>query len=878
VNQETFNKIKDNDQQNNLDQPNLNNQDQANDKFQKQEKQSQSKQEQPASKIERLLNEISKDTIVAQPNFGDSRFSSNKNIKQKLNPSQEDMFPEIPREPGPPPIVRGGVQPPPLNLGWWKDKGVFGMARETIERNIEDVAGKDADKVKAYLVEPIRANENNRINFNNTLREETKKIVVDEYKIKVESKDDKLVQDYGEKLITLDELKLKTKNWQNVEKAAEYFRMTYDQLIDLVNKKRAKFGYEPIPKREDYFRHFQEVSNMIQNFGSILRAEDLPTEINGITSLFKPGKPFSTAELARIGGRYEKSAIKGMDNYLDTISKQIFHIDSVQRVRALEKYIREEAANEPDHVKLSNFVANLTEYGNLIAGKKSAIDRPVEQYLGGRKVLAAAGWVQKRMAANMVGANISSALTNFIPFTQSLATTRKGAAVRGVIDGMTSSFKKDFRLINGEESKFLLRRFPNEKIVLSRWDKFEVVLGSLFRGIDQFTSTSVVAGKYFENLNQGMSSHEAMKIADDYAGRVMADRSFGQLPNIMNVKVTRFLTNFQTEVNNVYSFIKKDIPRFGKGKPWKIASSIVQFVILSYIFNEVYQKLTGRRPTFDPIYAGLTIAGLTPITEGKTEWERVKTAAGDIANNLPFIGGIAGGRLPIEATFPDFGKVEKGDIYGGFQGVGYYLLPKFGGGQLRKTVETAWALAHGGVVEGATGKEKFTIDTSDIGNVVKGLVLGKYATKEGQEYLLGDKLLGLSPEAKKQILELREANQTAKDKDQEMLNRYKEQALTAEKRLGVMTKLEDDFYNEFWADPNRTKEDKAKFKRMLLEIRGVREFTGDKYAKLLSGKNTDEQIIILYDIKKEMGDEFEDYGFKLLENGIITKQALGTVL
>src|SRR3990167_8515720 len=131
--------------------------------------------------------------------------------------------------------------------------------------------------------------------------------------------------------MTAEELRAATPKWQQVTEASQYFRGKYDDLLNQVNQSRQQFGYNPIPKRQDYFRHFQEINDAIGQFGLLLREQDIPTEISGLTSIFKPGKPFTTAELQRKGGAYTESAIKGMDNYLDSISKQIYHIDSVQR-------------------------------------------------------------------------------------------------------------------------------------------------------------------------------------------------------------------------------------------------------------------------------------------------------------------------------------------------------------------------------------------------------------------------------------------------------------------------------------------------------------------------------------------------------------------
>ena len=618
-----------------------------------------------------------------------------------------------------PPSVRGGITPPELDLKAFEDKPTFSLGRETLERNIERVAGKDAGKLQEFIVEPVRTNETARVKFVNELKDEVKNLIK-EIGIKAGSKEDALIQRFGEKRISLEELKKATPKYKEVQKASEFFRGKYDELLDKVNSVRQKFGYEPIPKRADYFRHFEEINNAISQFGLIFRKQDLPTEIAGITDIFKPGKPFSTAELKRKGGKFTESAIKGFDNYISTISKQIYHIDSVQRARALEKYIRQ--AGEAGQANLPNLVANISEYGNLLAGKKAKIDRAFESIVG-RKVYEFAQILKRQTGINLVGGNIASAITNFIPFTQSLSTTSKPSAIRGLFEGLVSPFIEDFTKIDDVESSFLVRRFPEKDIAPSFTKNVLDKGGFLFETIDRFTSKSIVAGKYYENLGKGLEPTKAMNLADSYAGKVLADRSIGQLPNIFGSQSLGFITQFQTEVNNMYSFVIRDIPNLSEGSKIKLASSLVQFTLYSYLFNNAYEYVTGRRPTIDPIYAGLTVAGLTD-NESQSVGNRVKEAGKDIAGNLPFGNVIfEGGRLPISSIIPSPSKLFSGD---------FSELQKLVPSQIRKTAQGLSAYNEGEVTD-KSGKTQFDIDQNAM-NFLRSLLFGKYSTPEAQQY------------------------------------------------------------------------------------------------------------------------------------------------
>lgn len=631
-----------------------------------------------------------------------------------------------------PPTVRGGITPPELRFRNWKDKAAFKLSRETMQRNIDAVAGEDAPAVHEFLDRPIRENETSRVEYMNSLRQEIREKIVKGLGIRAGSKEDELVQKLGEGSLLPEELtKESGRDWPKIEEASRFFRKKYDELLEMVNAERERFEYKPIPKRDDYFRHFQEISNAIEQFGLILREQDLPTEIAGLTGIFNPGKPFSTAELRRKGFKTTYSALKGMDNYIDSISRQIFHIDSVQRGRALEKYIRQSAkvgGEINDELRLPNFVANLHDYTNLISGKKSALDRAFESLLG-RPVYGLMNWLRSRVASNMIGGNISSALTNFIPFTQSLATTKKTSAIHGLGETLMSPFR-GYNLIDGLKSGFLTRRFPEKGIDIRGAKRVNQMANWLFENVDKFTAKSIVSGKYFDNLTRGMEPTEAMRRADDYAAKVLADRSLGGLPNLMSARSLGFLTQFQTEVNNAYSFLTKDIPNLSEGSKLKLANMVGQLLLFSYLFNSGYEKVTGRRPSLDPIYATLTLLGISEEGEDRTLPGRALEALKDVGENLPFVGGITGGRLPISSIFPKIDSTPTAKEL--FEGPIYGLLPPVAGNQLRKTIQGISAYSKGKDTT-PTGRTRFEIDKTTE-NLLRSIIFGKSSIPSAQEY------------------------------------------------------------------------------------------------------------------------------------------------
>lgn len=644
----------------------------------------------------------------------------------------------------------------------WKDKAMLSLNRETLDRNIDDVAGEDAPYVKAFLSDPITINETARTSFITSLRNDLHDTVVDNMGIRKGSKDDQLIQRFGEKRMTLEELKAETKNWDNVQKAAGIFRGYYDSLLSMVNTERTKFGYEPIPQREDYFRHFQEIGYAIKEFGMLLHQQDIPTEISGLTGIFKPGKPFSNAEMQRKNGPFTESAIGGFDNYLDSISRQIFHIDSVQRGRSLEKYIRESSARD-NSIELPNFVANLMEMTNLVSGKKAAFDRGFEGMFG-RRFYGVMSFIKNRTAGNMIAMNISSAMTNYIPLTQSIAVTSKKNSLRALGPAMITY--GDFTKINGMTSGFVTRRFPTNEIDVTGFDNVKKTANWIFRVIDQFVSRFVVSSRFYDNLEKGMTKDAAMNEADKFASKIIADRSIGALPNLFGAKSLGIITQFQTEINNQASFIAKDIPKEAQGSKMRLISILAQYALYSYLFNQVFQMITGRRPALDPIYAGLTLAGLSAEGKDQGVWERVFTATTDVLGNLPFTGGFTSGRYPIAAGIPNvLGLMQgKAQLIPELEKPIAFLLMPVGGLQMKKSYEGMSAFIKGGAYN-PSGNLKYPIKR-DVESFFKLLMFGQYATDESAQFY-NEKLSALS---ENQSLLYKKLLETGRD--QEALNLY----------------------------------------------------------------------------------------------------------
>lgn len=676
----------------------------------------------------------------------------------------------------------------------WKDKSKIAYGRETWDRNIEDLAGpKEGARIREEVFDPIHEHEAQRVHFMDSGRNMVRKL-------NLTQQESEIVQMVGEGKLEPAKIPVGMDR-EKILNAVGAFRTWYNDTLSAVNKKLVQYGYEPVKYRKDYFPHFDGHDKLLDKiksvFGIDLTNYDLPTEINGLTHTFKPGKQWFGNFLQRTGDKTTYDSVAGFDKYIDGVSKVLYHTDDIQRLRAFTRNIRYKYSDEnlqkeygkiidsdlpqvekekkiedlfeKGPTRLSNAVADLEDFTQVLAGKKSLSDRSAENTFG-RKVYSVANNIEQRISRNMVAVNPSSWLTNFIPLTQATAGNDTGSVIRAMADTVKNVFGDD-GLVG--ESTFLTNRMGSNPLRKGIIEKATDIGAAPMRWIDEFTSQVITRAKYYDEIKRGVDTATAMKDADRWAARAIGDRSIGSQPTLFNSKnpITRLFTQFQLETNNQLSFLFKDLPKSLQGQAAsKYASTIVKLALFSYLYNEGYQALTGRRLDIDPIGMGLGIYNdvsgeRLPVqmdywVKGnkmpkQTGAATLKNLDETVANNIPFIAAPAAalgiedlGRLPISAAFPNvkniytaaankdsginkFWKIEneaeKPIAYGAFP---------VGGGQLKKTKDALLALRAGGdFARTSSGKTlKYAVDKTPQ-NYLQAMLFGKWSLPQAQNYI-----------------------------------------------------------------------------------------------------------------------------------------------
>ena len=728
------------------------------------------------------------------------------------------------------------------NANSWKDKrSGIAYQRETMERNIRDITGRGADGdalVDAYI-KPVHANEAEATRFKNKLRDRIRGLklsrdvakgneVSEAYAVQLIGEAENAMamlkdaergakregKTYEDWRALIDDLWMNNPNLDEVKVrgAVEEFRDIYDDLFRRLNEVHLRNGYEPISYRSGYFPHFQqnEPDGVLAAFGKAFGAQwevtPLPTSINGLTGMFKPGKKWMGEAMERRGYDTVYDAVEGFDRYMETAADVIYHTDDIQRLRALAQQIRYRTTDEGiqkqiDDVRadntlteiqkqdelnriyengrftLNNFVLNLEEYTNLLAGKKSKHDRQMEERFGDRRWYNVIQALESRVSANMVGVNPGSWLTNFIPIAQAWGAIDTKNMLRAMGRTLGSTVGGNYSDGLAESSDFLTNRRGSERLAQTKMQKVSAAAGKGMEIIDDFTSEVIVRARYLQNIQRGMSEKAALEDADAFAASVMADRSKGAMPTLFHEKnpMTKLLTQYQLEVNNQLSYLFKDMPADLKERGMAaLATALLKFFVGSWLYNELYEKLVGRRPALDPIgmlndfsgdLTGWELPNLVDLatgkdrsfqTEKKGAYGAVENLAKNAAEELPFVGGLlGGGRIPISSALPNVKNVAKAalnedwspekkraTIAKELSAPAAYLVPPFGGGQLKKIYQGLKTVAENGSYSvDAEGNKllQFPVyndsTAQTVGNYAQAAVFGKTALPAAQEWI-----------------------------------------------------------------------------------------------------------------------------------------------
>jgi hypothetical protein len=641
-----------------------------------------------------------------------------------------------------PPALISGSSPQSL-----RDIGSTSKGFRDVYRNFKAVFGSNYGKVKQQILDPFDASKGRMIDDQKRLAAELDNNIVRALGIRKGSKESAAVQQFGEKLIDQATLikKFGQERAAKIIRADQWFRAQYDKLLDEVNTVRAQiYPSNPdkiIPRRENYYRHFQELS---ETLGGMKNIFDTPAQISpklaGASDFTQPRSKWLSFAQRRTGNKTDHDAVGG---YIDYIKSQTYakNIDPhIKSFRDLGKQLAEATSEGPMTGKLNNFIEFLSDYSNDLAGKTNPLDRGIQKYIpGGRMTFKLLDATNKRIKANVILGNASSAIAQIFNVPQGIASAGRHS-VMGLKDTVMGALK------GSELSK---SSFIKERYAQSIFDKFDTGMiantkkGAVWitQALDELGTKYIWHSHYRKALAEG--ARNPIKYADDFTREMVAGRGVGEVPLVQKSKVFQMVAPFQLEVANLWHVMKGFVDEKSFGK-------LAALFISLHVFNKGAEKIRGSGVAFDPIEAIIDAVQIYREEDDK-KVGAIRAGgrlAGEVLSNIP-LGQTAA------ALYPQYGvkipgtdeKLTRKEFFGredptrfgsgllvmkGLQDPLYKLLPPFGGQQIQRTRQGLQSYIKG-ASETAKGQVRFPVKKTGL-NAVKSAVFGQYSTPEAREY------------------------------------------------------------------------------------------------------------------------------------------------
>ena len=433
------------------------------------------------------------------------------------------------------------------------------------------------------------------------------------------------------------------------------------------------------------------------------------------------------------GGEIDYDITKTLGAYIHGVAPVIFLTDVSQRFEQLKNTLKKSGA----HPQLTKY---LTRYVEGLSGNGMFLDKAFPNLARASEKLTS------QVSRSMIAYNFASVFVQTVPIVQAAAQTNPVAWARGFMEVRHNVSTRSTKM--QEKFDFAARRYRTKNVNPAGRGKTALRVATEigmkpFEMMDKLATGFVLYSKYYEMLGKGASEQEAVKAANDFAAKVMVDRSPGQTPLVYNTKMLKVLTQFQIEVGNLISNTFKDTRKDDQGNRKAFTGKFFSMLLASAFSDLLYQLVLGRKIMMDPLGLAATLA--TDIANGDDPTESVKKFGDGIMEQIPFAAILSsqGGRIPalqpLTSLFTSLGKADVGQK--AINAASIYLLP-VGGSQIRKTVNGILTLikgenSYGGDVNDE--KIRYVLDNNpDAWKVFQLLALGPSTISENVEYYDND--------------------------------------------------------------------------------------------------------------------------------------------
>lgn len=463
------------------------------------------------------------------------------------------------------------------------------------------------------------------------------------------------------------------KAWENIVAADEFFRKEYYSYAEKVNDVLKVIYPNPYDEkgevipgrrlltRKDYYHHFYDEGMGIESIADVLinTGTEIDPHLLGISENTKPKTRWTSYLQHRGEGAYTADAVGGFIRYMQLAEykiaieplipeyRQILEAmkdgaDDVRKGQSAGKKVdnaqekqyegNEEYADDKDPGKVlhdkkskkNGLLDSFDKFINELAGKSNPVDRVLYGLKGdakGRSFLNGLSRFMGKAKAAAIAGNVATMIVqtanakNFAPLVSKKSLGKALSQIRSLqICGKLGNHNEEILKLL-KESVFISERYLQrnyrgfEKGMLfgmntgffkkaEDWATYGLEIG------DELVTKVGWLGAYYDAVKKGEA--DPIRYADDIARTAVAGRGIGEMPAVVKSRLVNAVIPFQVEVLNNLNLRKKI---WQTGSVGKIAKGFLELYLGTFIVNELYEALLGRRVDFDPINLILSIIG-----------------------------------------------------------------------------------------------------------------------------------------------------------------------------------------------------------------------------------------------------------------------------
>lgn len=578
---------------------------------------------------------------------------------------------------------------------------------------------------------------------------------------------------------------------ESTQSAYEMAKTKFNRLVNQYNalvsrdSKGDATRRQLTPYRENFSHHIVKQS-LKGDIKSIKNANLMtPTQLAGISEQTKPNTMWASFSAAQDSLDYEPNALASYTEYMKEAANVVSYNPVILSLRNLTSDIQATAQNR----ELNKLAEYLTDYTNMLSGKRLGIDREVQKFVGdkGMKIISTLNKYAK--AAALTG-NIRSALVQFANIPSGIANLKTDVSTKELATDLAKGIKDWIKKDSANHDLIKMSPFMN-----NRYFDFDTGKSGVMNSLDDFTKTLLTVGDkigaetiWYSALEQGirLGVSDVIKYADDITRTSIAGRTKEDMAVAMNSQVLNLLFPFQVENNNLYQNLKQYMKDGNAG-------AIITYGVSAYIFNAIIKAIMNSDDEVLPEF-------ITPIVEEVTKALKGEQDIDETAQNALFgeIGEMIS-LMPVGSTllnltlnndkanelFGDYNPSRYGTTNIGLSGIGNVIssldndntriafadaLSDFisgyakGGKQFIRTTEGLQSMgalpkldADGNVVMTPinytkNGRIAYVNDQSNIPDWIRASLFGKYSTDPAREYV--DSGFKSMPEKEQRIFEL----------------------------------------------------------------------------------------------------------------------------